>query len=276
MLKIIKTFILIGLVIVIFQSFTFASMRVVSLAPSVTEILYKLGVEEKIVGVTKNSNYPPKVEEKNIVGGFSHPVLEQIVDLNPDVVFTAGIEQKDITLKLKKLDIKTVTIQPKGIEELYESIKKIGKITNSFIVAKEVVQKLKKSVHSVNEKFSHLPLKKRPTIFVLLWHDPLLTAGKNSFVSDVVKHAGGVNVVGKLIHSYSRYNLEVLIQKKPDYILVCGMEPNVNLNYIKKISKLTNSKIIREINPDLILRPGPRIRKGIKEIYKKIYKTNGK
>lgn len=247
------------------------SMRIVSLAPSVTEILYELGLEEQIVGVSSYCDYPPEVRNKQIVGDFSHPVLENIVSLNPDIVFTAGIEQEDIALKLKTYGVGVKIVNPQNLKGLYESIKNIGKITNTVNIAEEIVEKMQKEIQLVKKKFEHISVDKKPTVFILLWHDPLLTAGEDSLVSDVVETAGGRNIVDKLIYPYSRYSLEKLIQKSPDYILVCSMEGEMDREYIQKIAGMSKAKLIQDIDPDLILRPSPRIVKGIKELNNRLY-----
>jgi len=271
-LKTIITITVIGLIFIsVLSGSVLASLKIVSLAPSITEILYALGLEEQIVGVTTYCDYPPRAKEKKIIGDFSNPVLERIVVLNPDIVFTAGIEQQDITLKLKTLGIRVETVQPHDVDELYQAIEYIGKITNALQQSKILIREMKNYIEPIKEKLNTVSVQEKPTVFILLWHDPLLTAGDNSFVSDVVKKAGGVNIAGKLMYFYSRYNLESLIKGSPNYILVCVMEDKIDKSYIEKISDLTGSKVIDDINPDLLLRPGPRIKKGIKILFKKLY-----
>ncbi len=270
--KIVITIIVIGVILLLSGS-VFASIRIVSLAPSITEILFALGLEDEIVGVSSYCDYPPQAYNIETVGDFSHPSLECIVSLKPDIVFAAGIEQKDTIDKLKKININVKAIKPLSIIELYKFIEDVGKLTKKSCEAKQLINKMKNSVSIIQKKHREIPITEKPTVFILLWHDPLLTAGDNSFVSDIIKHAGGINIAGDLIYSYSRYNLEVLIEKSPDYILVCSMENGIDDNYLNKLSNLTGSKIIDNINPDIILRPGPRIIKGIESIYKKLYEN---
>jgi len=266
-----KTLIFFIIALFIFTGTCFAGMRIISLAPSVTEILYELGLEDNIVAVTSYCDYPERVKEKQIIGDFSHPSLEKIISLNPDIIFNTGIEQKDIATKLKIAGMQVETVQPDNISQLYKSIERIGSITKTSSQAEELINRLKQDINRIQQKVNKISANKRVSVFILLWHDPLLTAGSNSFVNDIIELAGGVNIAGELIYPYSRYNLELLIKNNPDYIVVAAMENQIDKNYIEKISKLTDSKIISGIDPDIILRPSPRVTEAINIIYKRLY-----
>ena len=241
-----------------------------SLAPGITEILYEIGLEKSIVGVSSYCNYLLEVKNKVKVGDLSHPVLEKILSLKPDIVFAAGIEQKDITEKLKIYGVKVEIVNPSNIQQLFKDIKRIGCVTGKSEEALILIRKIKRKLNKIKTGFVLIPKANRPKIFILLWHDPLLTAGKNSFVGSLIEAAGGVNSAGKLIYPYSRYSVEKLIEAKPDYILICAMD-EININYVKKIAQMCGSEIIDNLNPDLMLRPGPRIADGVEIIYGKLY-----
>ena len=249
--------------------------RIVSLAPSNTEILFAVGAGNQVVGVTQFCDYPPEVNEKvkngtiKVVGGYADDYIniETIVSLNPDLVlaYGGGMQTKTIA-KLESLNITVAVLNPKDLNGIYKDIGIVGKLTGYINNANNVVKNMKNKVNEVGEKISGLPKKK---VFYVVWNNPLMTAGKNTFINQVISLAGGINIFGDEKTSYPTVSMEDVIAKNPDVIIIiphCQLtKEDILKNWSKEIDAVKNGSIY-EIDDDIVVRPGPRIVQGIEEM----------
>ena len=252
-------------------------LRIISLAPSTTEILFSLGLDDEIVGVTTFCNYPPQAIKKEKVGAFSNPNIEKIISLKPDLIFATGLEQAPTVERLKQLKLKVFISDPSSIEELLTSIIEIGKLTNREKQAEVLVGQMKAGIERMKTKIKLIPLEKRPKVFIEIWHDPLLTVGKDSFVDELISLAGGINIAYDSPRPYSYFSPEQVIKRNPDCIILGYMVNDEAMKTInnqfgwKEIKAVKNNAVYNDINPDLFLRPGPRLIEGLEKIHKKLY-----
>src|SRR4030042_2179968 len=172
--------------------------RVVSLAPSNTEILFALGLADKVVGVTEYCNYPEAAKTKPKVGGFSTVDIEKVVSLRPDLVLATRIHDKTIIPSLENLGITVVALTPKSLNEVLESIKLAGKITGQDEEASGLVKELDKRITAIVDETQKLAPDQRPRVFYVTWHDPLMTAGTGTLSNDVISQAGGQNIASDI------------------------------------------------------------------------------
>jgi len=251
--------------------------RYISLAPSTTEILFALELDDEIVGVSSFCNYPPKAQSKVKVGTFSQPCIEKILSLKPDIIFCTGLEQAPIITKLKQLNLKICVSDPSDFEELLASIKEIGRLVNKENRAAALIEEMKKNIEEISSKVALIPHEARPMVFVEIWDNPLMTAGKGSFIDELIKLAGGINIASDTKRPYSYFSPEQVIKHNPNCIILAYMNEKNPLNIIRErlgwnnISAVKNNRIYSDINPDLFLRPGPRLIEGLKEIHKRLY-----
>lgn len=254
-----------------------ASPRYISIAPSTTEILFALGLDEEIVGVSSYCNYPLKAKTKTKVANFSHPNLEKIFSLKPDYIFCTGLEQAPIVLELKRLNFNVYVADPASIEELFTSIKDIGRITDKTQEAAELIKKMKNDIKAVSSKARLIPREKRIKVFIEIWYEPLMTAGKGSFIDELINLAGGINVAHDIKRPYSNFSAEKVVNLNPGCIIMAYMDKESPLKLVEgrfgwgDIDAVRNKRVFNDINPDVLLRPGPRITEGLKEIYKRLY-----
>ena len=167
--------------------------RIVSLAPSNTEILYALGLEEKIVGVTDYCDYPEAAKNKEKIGGFSEPNIEKIVSVKPDLVVATNMHQKSVE-ELEKLNIPSVVLDPKDFDEMFASIEIIGKATGQQDEALTLIKNLKARMENVEDVVAKVKLDKRPKVYYEIWPSPITTSGPGTFVDDIIQRAGGENI----------------------------------------------------------------------------------
>lgn len=230
--------------------------RIISLAPSNTEILFALGLGDKIVGVTTFANYPKEALNKPRVGDVN-PNLEKIALQRPDVIFTMGGVEEAVS-KLARIGYKVVVIDPQNIDEIFTAIKMIGKITGTEAKAVEVIAGMQERINRVKEALKDA--KTRPEVFYELWDDPLMTAGPGTFIDSLITMAGGRNVAGDLQQSWAQYSFEKLILADPDIYLVTWEDKSKVLERPgwENLTAIREGKVYT-INQDLISRPGPRI-----------------
>ncbi len=247
--------------------------RIVSLAPSVTEILFALDLEERVVGVTLFSNYPAGTSTKEKIGTYIRPNIEKIVSLNPDLIIaTAGGNPERVVNQLDGLGLTVFTIFPKEIEDIYKSIRTIGDITGSGEKAESLALELEMDIGEIKDRVGRLKKKK---VFFQLGTTPLHTVGSSTFVDRLITMAGGINIAGREKTRYPVYSMEAVIMGKPDVILsaVMGMDKEGTEEFWDRwpsIPAVRNNRIY-VVNPDITNRPSPRMAKGLREIAERIH-----
>ena len=254
-----------------------ATPRYMSLAPSTTEILFALGLDKEIVGVSSYCDYPPEAVKKEKVGSFSQPNIEKILSLKPDYIFCTGIEQANIVVQLRKLNLNVFVAEPQNLDQLFASIKEMGLITNRVKEAENIIMKMKQDIKEVSLKVALIPQEKRPRVFFEVWHDPLMTAGKGSLIDEMLTTAGGINIASDINRPYSIFSAEEVIKRDPDCIIISYMDKNNPVDSVgrrfgwERIKAVKNKRIYNDIDQGFLLHPGPRTTQGIKEIYKRLY-----
>ncbi|MDD5730506.1 MAG: cobalamin-binding protein [Candidatus Omnitrophica bacterium] len=251
--------------------------RYISLAPSTTEILFALGNGDNIVGISSYCNYPPETKNKARVGDFSHPVMEKIISLKPDYIFCTGLEQEQTVKELRRFGLKVYVADPASIEELLESIREIGKITKRDNEAQSLIKKMRGDINSVKEKAALVPADKKTRVFVEIWHEPLMTAGNGSFIDEMISIAGGINIAHDLKRPYSSFSFEKVVSSNPKVIILAYMDNESPLKLLsgrlgwENIDAVKNKQVFNDIDPDILLRPGPRMTEGLKQLQNKLY-----
>lgn len=254
-----------------------ASSRYISLAPSTTEILFALGLDNEIVGVSSYCNYPQQVKDKVKIGDFSSPNIERIISLKPDYIFCTGLEQAQVIAQLRELDFKVYVADPSTFQELFKSINDIGELTGKIQESAILVKEMQGQIDKITSEVKLIPEDKRIKVFIEIWHEPLMTAGKGSFVDELITLAGGVNIAHETLRPYSNYSAEKVISFNPQCIIMAYMDKEPPLKLISqrfgwdKIDAVKNQRVFNDISPDILLRPGPRITLGLNKLYEKLY-----
>lgn len=235
--------------------------RIVSLTPSNTEILYALGLEDKIVGVTKYCNYPPEAAKKPKVGE-SNISLEKVIAMKPDLVLAHSVLNDTETARLKSLGIKILSTDPKTFAEVTADIRRIGKATGASKKAETLADSMDKSIQSIKNK-PHSG--KKTKILVVIQTSPLWVAGPETFVDEMIICINGENIAYDAKPGFNLFSSETAFARNPDLIIVTRREDKTyfeNSPVWKKTKAVRNDRV-EVIDPDLILRPGPRLVKGL-------------
>ncbi|WOX55299.1 cobalamin-binding protein [Methanoculleus palmolei] len=248
--------------------------RIVSLAPSNTEILYALGLGDRIVGVADYSNYPPEASDKPTVGGYSSVNLERVVAAEPDLVVAALGNTEEVIDRLRGLGMTVLYLDPQTIDDVLKDIELVGAATGQEEQASALALDLQNRTRAVTDKTGDLA--EKPSVAHVVWHDPIWVSGRGTFQDEVITMAGGTNAFGS-VDEWSIVGLEEFIATDPEYIIVSsgtGMteeEQNVIYNYFINESRMQNLEAVRNnhvyvIDADIISRGGPRIVDALEEV----------
>lgn len=247
--------------------------RIVSLTPATTEILFSLGLDKEIVGVTNDCNFPLKAFSKPKTGKFGFINLEKVISLKPDIIFATSDMKKQLDL-LKKFNIPVIALNNPDIRTIYKNIMEIGKITGTKNVAQEIMNNFEIQRLEVAENIKKYPKLKNTSVFYTVWHDPLITAGKSTFINDIIKMSGVKNITGDINGSFIKYSGESLIAKNPDYIFIPqNTYKKMNLSKLPWSQlKAVKNKRVNVVSDDIWLRPSPRIIYAIREMQETVIK----
>ncbi|NBV42471.1 hypothetical protein EBR96_06865 [bacterium] len=260
-----KRFALAVAVFWISSSSVFAA-RIVSLAPAVTEIVCTLNAEDQLVGISNDCNYPASVLSRSRVGHFLKPKIDAILALQPTIVI--GVGQSDIPAfsALRKAGIKVILFRsPQQLSDIYGIIEVVGQATHSEDRAKEVIHRLSTEVQAISSNRPKIP----PKVMVIVWHPPLTVAASNTFIGHMVEKSGGSNVIEGGFIQYPKIQRELMLYKNPDVLIVTDAQAAqaVSADVVIQMTKAAKyNGIVSTINPDLLVRPGPRFTEGMREL----------
>jgi len=255
--------------------------RIVSMAPSCTEILFAVGAGDRVVGITEYCDYPPEVEEKKekgeieVIGGYSTPSIEKIVDFEPDLIVGAHGNTDDVIFRLIELGYPVYAMHPKNIEEIFSHIKVTGALTKCDETASSLLNELREKLDEIEEKTELLEEGQRPRVFYNI--GDFFTAGEGTFISEIIETAGGKNIAADK-SGYFIMNLEELMDKNPQVILCDSGHGGMSSAYDQimseerlKILDAVKNKRVYLIDGDIMDRPGPRIVNATETVYGYLY-----
>lgn len=244
-------------------------VRVVSLASSNTELVYALGLQDKLVGVDDYSDYPAEAKNKEKVGSFSKPSVEKIVSLAPDLVLATNIHVKAVLPELEKRGLTVVVFQPPKLERVQSNLELLAKIGAKADVGAKVAGEFQRRVEAVTSKTRSLAT--RPRVFFELSPD-LISAGADTFLDDLIAKAGGENIARDAQGPWPKLSPESIVLKDPEVIVLSDMgseRGGVTIDMVKArpgwsaISAVKTGRIVPLEDVDIVNRPGPRAVDGL-------------
>lgn len=251
-------------------AFSAPPLRIVSLAPSITEILYDLGLADNIVAVTNFCDYPPEAKAKPKIGGFANPSLEAIVAAKPDmVVMTDEGSPPEIVQRLKKLGIRTHVFTAKRLRELPRGIRDMGSALDIKSKAFKRAGRIERVIGNYEKKLkasAHGPVKK--AIFII-HPEPLVVAGPGTVIDDVFKLLGLQNIASDAVVRYPKYSIEAFMRRSPDIIFIgkgkmTGENAGNLIKRLRKVEAVKNGRLY--YTSESLYRLSPRVTTGILEL----------
>lgn len=246
-------------------------VKIASGAPANTEIIYALGKEDLLVGVTSYCNYPNEVSQKEVTGDYNGPNIEKIIELGVDLFITDWVDD-GVRSQLKEAGVETIVIAPSTYEAIYEKIELIGKILDANDEASKLVTNMKDKTEFILSRVKGLESKR---VFFENWHDPLSSVGPGSFIDEMITMSGGENIASDLKSSYGEFSEELVLERDPEVYLTVddGFKTVEDIKARTGYSELTavkNEKIYF-LDPDITIRPGPRIVQALENIARAIH-----
>lgn len=251
--------------------------RIVSFGPSITEILFALGLEEEVAGVSDYCDYPEGAKLKPKVGDAFNPSIEKIVELEPDLVLM--VKQERLMTELDSLGITYMVLDPKDIDGIFKDIELLGKVTGIERKANKLVKDMQEHISSVLALVEDVP---EVRVFFIVDATDLnnpWTAGSGSFIDALITMAGGENIAAKAVGAWVQFSIEQIVSSDPEVIVVQTMTggiPTVSKEELEGHPVWQQITAVRQdricfIDGDLVSRPGPRIVQGLEEIVKAIH-----
>jgi iron complex transport system substrate-binding protein len=252
--------------------------RIISLAPNLTEILYDLGLGDRVIAVSRYCNYPSEVKMKPTIGGMSNPSLETIVAMKPEmVVLTDDGNPREIERRLRQLGIRTHVFRARRLVDLAGEIRALGTVLDVHGIADRRAAGIESVIRRYADKAQssarHTPQK----VLFVVQPDPLIVAGPGTTIDDVLQLLGLKNIAADAKTQYPKYSLEEVIRQSPDIIFMGMMQNVVMAQFRRLLGKLSQVEAVRlgrvYYIGDPLFRLGPRITDGIAEIAGIVEKT---
>ena len=236
--------------------------RIVSLAPSITEILFALGLEPRVVGVTEICDYPPAARRKPKVGDYQISP-EKVVALKPDLVVAHEVLNVRVIPVLKRLGLRVLHANPNRFEKLYAFIRAIGAATGTARAATQLVSAMQARVARVRRQSPKRP----PKALFLIGVEPLWAAGRDTFADEMMTLAGARNTLARTVSGFKAVSLETALGSAPEIVLLAGPNADAVLRHPRWQRTLAvRNRRVHELNPDWVLRESPRSVNGLEQI----------
>jgi iron complex transport system substrate-binding protein len=248
--------------------------RIVSLSPAVTETLYLLGLGDKVVGVTDSCEYPPEAKQKTSVGSTLNPSIEKILTLKPDLVIgSPQANRRETAEQLARVGIPLYGITAQTVDGTLVSIADLGRAVSREAEATDLVRKLQARIDSVARRAQG---RRPPRVLFVVWFRPLMTAGSQTFLSDVIRRAGGEPLGSGLQGEWPKLSVEEALRLQPDVILfpqTQAFAPN-----LKEFQTLAGWKDMQAVKAgriyfvsDTIVRASPRLVDALEEVARDLH-----
>lgn len=250
--------------------------RIISLAPSVTEMLFALGLNDQIVGVTSYCDFPEEAKQKEKLGDTLNPNLERLIALKPDlVVITTASQLERLSKQLSDQNIPVYVVDPKTVRDVAASIASLGLATDMASQGRKLQTEMLKRIDAVEARVESLP---KPKVLYVLQAAPLITVGRSTFITDLIRLAGGESITDDLETAYPQLSRETAIARAPQ-VLIAPASHGTELVKEEDLRKdfavtpaIKTNRIVR-INPDWADRPGPRIVDGLEQLAEGLHPT---
>jgi iron complex transport system substrate-binding protein len=248
--------------------------RIVSLAPSLTEIVFALGKGGGLAGDTDFCDYPPEATRKPHVGGPVNPNFEQIVALRPDLILATSINRRETVDALDRLGLPVFLTDPHSVDEMIASVEHIGAALHSEESAAPLVNDLRARLADLDRHLAGAPSRK---VLFVVWTDPLISIGRGTFIADALRHAGAQSVV-ETAAEWPRINLEEMVRLQPDYLVFASAHAGDTQHDIdalrtrpgwRELGAIRRGNIV--VISDAINRPAPRMVDAIEQLARALH-----
>jgi iron complex transport system substrate-binding protein len=247
----------------------------VSLAPSLTETVYALGLQDRLVGDTEYCDYPVEAQKKPKVGGSINPNLEEIAALHPDIVLvTKSLNRLETVRALDTLGIPSYATDPHTVEEIISSTRKLAGVLGAPGAGESVGEDLQHRLGVLQERLNGIPPRR---VLFIVWTEPLISVGKDTFIADALHKAGAVSIV-ESAQPWPKLNLEEVVSLQPEYLVFAESHSDSASRNFDSLSNLPGWRLLDAVHnhhfaviSDAVNRPAPRIVSAIEELARQLH-----
>ncbi len=251
--------------------------RIVSSAPTVTEVLFALGAGDRVAAATDQCNYPPEVAGLPRIGGYWMPSAEKTLAAQPDLVIGSRGNPLDFLEAMRKSGCPVFTVDPKTMDDIFEAIRQIAVIVGEPKAGEELIAQMRGRLSAITARVGEAPLDERPTAFIVLQVSPLWTAGRETFQDDAIRAAGARNLAMEK-KGFAPFSTESLLAADPDFLLLSTMEGDPERMKrevladpaLRRLSAVRGTRVVL-LDADPIMRPGPRIVEAVEVMARAFY-----
>lgn len=245
------------------------SGSIVSLAPNVTEIVFGLGLEHRLLGISTACDYPPETRSIRKAGDFGSPDIELLYALKPELVITTSLRDLEAADAIRRSGARLLVVKQRSIKEVLAAVEEIGRAAGVPEAARRYTDRLKRRIANATVS---VPDGRRPRVFVELSGQPLRTAAKGSFLDDLIHRAGGRNIAHDLGAPWITISADTVVASNPEIIIVAhptGVDAHDAIAGRigwAGVDAVKSGRVVSDLNPDLVLRPGPRLVDGLEAL----------
>jgi len=245
--------------------------RIVSLGPSATELVYALGSFDQLVAVSTADDFPSQVSSKETIGGMDNPSLEKILSLKPDLVFAVFGTPMTLIENLRQQQVPVFGLNPKTVKDVLQDLYNLGSLLGQEETAKQRIDQTLSVIATLQKRASTTPT--LPKVYLETWpQEPYYTFGPGSFGDDLIQIAGGKNLAAFADEAYPALSTDYILFENPDAIVLAYSVSGNPLEQVKSrpgwqtVSAVVQNKILVPADPNIYLRPGPRISQALDEL----------
>lgn len=249
--------------------------RIVSLAPSLTETIYALGLQDRLVGDTDFCDFPADAQKKPKVGGAINPSLEQIVALRPDLVLvTKTLNRVETVQALEGLGISSYATDPRTVQEIISSTKRLADLLGVPDAGASLGAALERHLADLQQRLRGVPPRR---VLFIVWSDPLISVGKDTFIADALKRAGASSIVDAA-QDWPQMNLEEVVRLQPDFLVFAASHSDAGQNDFDVLAERPGWRGLDAVRnrrfaviSDAVNRPAPRIVSAIEDLARQLH-----
>jgi len=249
--------------------------RIVSLAPSLTETIYALGLQDRLVGDTDYCDYPPDAEKKAKVGGATNPSLERIVTLHPDLVLvTKSLNRLETVRALAELGISSYATDPHTVDEIITSSEKLAGVLGVPEAGAAIASDMQHRLADLQRRIGALPTKR---VLFVVWTQPLISVGKDTFIADALHRAGAISIMNSE-QSWPQVSLEEVARLQPEFLVFAASHAETTPPTVEVLATFPGWRILDAVSnrryaviSDAVNRPAPRIVTAIEDLARQLH-----
>jgi iron complex transport system substrate-binding protein len=249
--------------------------RVVSLAPNLTETIYALGLQELLVGDTDYCDFPPEARQKTKVGGAINPSLEAIAALHPDLVLvTKNLNRLATVEALAEIGIPSYATDPHTVDAIIASTERLADLLGAPETGTALGKDMERRIAAIKERVASLPMR---SVLFIVWTEPLISIGKDTFIADALQHAGAVSVIDSS-QNWPHINLEEVVRLQPEFLVFAESHADNAAHTRDTLADLPGWRILDAVKhhrfaviSDAVNRPAPRIASAIEELARQLH-----